>query len=164
MKLFKTIYRYALAGLLLAAGVAWTVYCHLVVVQQQAFNRSTEFIDLALRSADKADALLRRVEQFQQLRTIGLIFSILMLVVLTLLIVWQVLSKRWEKAGKDPIADFTRKLQEKQNKQKQQKLAKKAAKAAEQAAAKRGFCPNCGTPYEEAVGFCINCGAPLAEK
>ena len=164
MKLYKTIYRYALAGLVLAGSVAWTVYCHLVVAQQQAFNKSTDFIDLALRSPQKADALLQRVEQFQQLRTMGLILAILAAVVLALMITWQVLCHRWEKAGKDPIGDLLRKQQEKAQAKKQLKQEQKAAKAAQEAEAKKGFCPNCGTPYKEAVGFCTECGAPLAEK
>lgn len=171
MKLFKTIYRYALVGLPFAASVAWTVYCQIALVQQKAYNLSKEFIDLSLRSMKDAVALVERAAQLQQLRNIGLVLSIVLLLVLALMITWQILNARWEKAGKNPVANFFRSLKdkknqlaEKQQQKKQEQLEQKAKAEAQKAQAQRGFCPNCGTPYDSATGFCTNCGCSLEEK
>jgi hypothetical protein len=175
MKLFKSIYRYALAGILLAAAVTWTVFCSIRVAELKSFAVSTGFIDLALKSTREADQLLLQLEQFKQLRTTGIVAIVVMVLVIGAMVAWQILSKRWEKAGKNPISDFFRSLKDKKAAAAEKKAAEKKAaeeklEAAKKAAAEKeepaekGFCPNCGKPYEKEQGFCTECGFALTEK
>lgn len=149
MKTFKSVYRYALVVLLLAACVAWTVYTHAVTTQLEATVGSAAFIDLAVRSSKQAEALLVRLDQFQQLRLAGFIAAGVMLLVLVLMIVCQLVAKHWEKQGKNPLQALTKGMGE--------KLKKKPKDES-------GFCPNCGTAYARPVGYCEQCGYFLEEK
>lgn len=147
MKTFKAVYRYVLVSLLLIACGAWTVYTHLIVGQLETAVGSAEFIDLAVQSSKQAEALLVRLDQFRQFRMAGLIAAGVMLLALVLMIVCQVIAKRWEKQGKNPFLALGEKLKK--------KPAVKEPTC---------YCPNCGTAYPKLEGYCQECGHFLEEK
>ena len=153
MKLFKSIYRYAIAGVLLAAAIVWTIYCGTQVSQLKAFSKSTAFIDMALNSSREADQLLLQLKQFKHLLTTGIIAIVVMVLVIGVMVAWQILTKRWEKEGKNPFAKLI-----------PAHKPKAAAPVAAETVPQGGFCPSCGTPCQKMEGFCTQCGTALTEK
>lgn len=94
MKKLKWICRYVFLSLLLASGIAWTVYCHLTVVQLEALAGSLEFIDMAVNRAKDAVAVLERIEQFKSLRETGVTVSAVMALCLCLLVLYHVFAPK----------------------------------------------------------------------
>ncbi len=174
MRVLKWIVRYAFFALLLGGAVVWWLYCNATIATLQATVDSPEFIETATESISDAIAMMDRIEQFQDLRLIGIIGVAVVGFLLVLLVLWNIFGKRiaaWSKVKADGV--ITRIKTPRPAKPKAvaapasapAPTAQPAAEAptAEAPAKKSYFCPYCGHEHAKRSAFCAGCGQKLPD-